>query len=196
MAIRVGACLVLLLMVAGAIRFRTWYLPNFHWVRAGEFYRSGQPRGIGLRAVNLLGVRTVVSLRSREDSVALAEEKYYRSHGIRFVRVPLSWSDQKEIGLAVEQVMAIVDVPENRPVLVHCARGRERAGLVSAVFRMEQDRWSNSKAMKEMFDLGLEPGEKKAFDEFVWNYLPRWQKGEDVVAASSVPWTEAEFLND
>lgn len=177
-ALRLGVGLALLLAVAGTIRFRTWYLPHFHRVKAGEFYRSGQPRGVGLHAVRLLGVRTVVTLRSRENPVTAAEEAYCRRHGIRFLRVPLSWDDPAEISRAVEQVMAIAEDPRNHPVLVHCARGKERTGLVSAVFRIEREQWPKSKAMKEMFDLGLEPGEKLVFDEFVWNYLPRWARGE------------------
>jgi protein tyrosine/serine phosphatase len=175
---RLGVVLMLLLAVAGILRFRTWYLPHFHRVKSGEFYRSGQPCGVGLHAIKLLGIRTVVTLRSRENPVTAAEEEYYRNHGIRFFRVPLSWNDLEKIGLAMEQVMAIANDPRNHPVLVHCARGKERAGLASAVFRMERDQWPNSKAMEELFDLGLEPGERLVFEEFVRNYSARGEKGE------------------
>ena len=45
-------------------------LPNFHVVHSDVLYRSGQPRGLGLRVMNWLNVRTFFNLRKREsDSI-------------------------------------------------------------------------------------------------------------------------------
>lgn len=180
-------------LTAGFLRFREWYLPNFRVLRPVAFYRSGQPRGPGLQAIKLMGIRTVITLRSKRDSAALAEETFCRNNSIQWVRVPLGGT-QADVSRAVSEIMAIVEAPRNRPVLVHCARGKERSGLVSAVFRIEQERWANAKALKEMYDLGLEPGSWPTFEGFIWEYRPKWRNEEEVDASSAESRTDTDNL--
>lgn len=168
-----GSLVVLAALVPLAVfGLREWCLPNLRVLRPGVFYRSGQPRSVGLPVLRLLGVRTVVTLRSKMDEEALAEAAWCRRHSVRLVRVPLK-GDRATIDRSVAAILALVADRRNHPILVHCAQGKERSGLVSAVFRMEQDGWSNQKALKEMYDRGLEPGSWLAFEEYVWRYDPR-----------------------
>lgn len=153
------------------------YLPNLRVLRPGVFYRSGQPRGVGLPVLGLMGVKTVVTLRSKMDDEAVAEAAWCQRHGVRFVRVPLK-GDHEAIDQSVAEIMALVADPQNHPILIHCARGKERSGLVSAVFRMDQDGWCNPKALREMYDRGLVPGSWPVFEEYVWHYVPRAVNGE------------------
>ncbi len=87
----------------------------------------------------------------------------------------------KDLQKSVDRFLKITDQEANLPVLVHCSRGKERAGLFSAVYRMEYDRWSNQEALIEMYNLGLDPGSMPVVEEYIWHYRPRW-KTEEVAA--------------
>ncbi len=183
---RFGVAMLVVLAVStlGGVVLYERYLPNLRVLRPGVFYRSGQPRGVGLPVLGLMGVKTVVTLRSKMDEEAQVEAAWCRRHGVRFVRLPLK-SAPEAIDDTVAEILAIVADPQNHPILVHCARGKERSGLISAVFRMELDGWSNPKALKEMYDRGLEPGSWPTFEDYVWHYNPRAGAGDGEVHASA-----------
>jgi protein-tyrosine phosphatase len=48
------------------------------------------------------------------------------------------------------EILKIVDVPERRPVLVHCARGTCRTGAAVAMYRFERDGWTIDDVAVEM----------------------------------------------
>jgi protein tyrosine/serine phosphatase len=45
--------------------------------------------------------------------------------------------------------------PENQPIYVHCALGRDRTGIVAAIYRIEKQGWSFDEAEQEMRDFGF-----------------------------------------
>ena len=154
--------------------FKQCCLPHFRTVRRHVLYRSGQPRGIGLRALRLWGVRTSVNLRGADADGAQAERAFAEEHGIAFHNIPAG-NTPETIAESVARFLTVLDDKSNWPVLVHCSRGRERAGLFSAVFRMEYDHWPNQQALHEMYEFGLAPGSMPVAEAFVWDYHPRWR---------------------
>ena len=46
--------------------------------------------------------------------------------------------------------MRLVNDPVSQPVYVHCAGGRHRTGVMTAVYRMTSDGWTSDQAFKEM----------------------------------------------
>ena len=46
--------------------------------------------------------------------------------------------------------LKVVNDPANHPVYVHCAGGRHRTGVMTAVYRMHHDKWTAEQAFKEM----------------------------------------------
>jgi hypothetical protein len=48
------------------------------------------------------------------------------------------------------EILKILDVPERRPVLVHCARGTCRTGAAVAMYRFERDGWMIEDVAAEM----------------------------------------------
>jgi protein tyrosine/serine phosphatase len=169
-------------------------LPHFHTVREGVLYRSGQPRGIGLELVRLMGIRTLINLR-RPDSDGTAEEKAFAAEkGLNFYNFSIG-SNHDAIEDAVRQFLAVVDDKSQWPILVHCSRGKERSGVLSAIFRIENERWSNEMALEETYRLGLERGAMPIPEDFIKNYRARWAGGEDRAQQSArnlpeVPWQE------
>jgi len=161
----VGGVAALALVLAGGLTISR-KLPNFHTVRKGVLYRSGQPRGVGLGLVHLRGIKTLVNLRKPGRPGIAEEEAYANAHGMNFVQIPLG-NATAEIQMAADQFLAIVRDPKNWPVLVHCSRGKERAGIMTAAFRIEEDGWSLDKVMAELFRLGLQPGAMPQAEAFV-----------------------------
>ncbi len=140
--------------VAVAIHLRA-QAPNFHIVRDGVLYRSGQMSVAGLKTTSHdLGIRTVVNFRDGSQPADRAEEAYCLSAGIRFVRIPpMSWDGKRgtaEIDAGVDRFLAVMNDPKNYPVLVHCMAGIHRTGAYCAIYRMEREGWSNERAIAEM----------------------------------------------
>jgi len=85
----------------------------------------------------------------------------------------------------VAQFLEIVNDPANQPVYVHCQGGRHLTGVMTAVYRMTNDRWTADQAFAEMkkYSYGadfLHP----EFKQFVYGYRPEVRALE--VAAVSV----------
>ena len=148
-------------------------LPNFETVRSGVLYRSGQPRGLGLEFVRLFGIRTLVNLRSPGSDGTREEDLFAAENGLEFHNLTMGPGHQ-DVQATVERFLAVVDDESKWPVLLHCSRGYERSGVLSAIYRIENDRWSNRRALEEAYRLGLDKGEMPVAEEFVRSYRPRW----------------------
>ncbi len=93
-----------------------------HWdsVKRGVLYRSGQLTADQLgEAVDQFGIRTVVNFQWPGEEMQ-AERELARRLGVDFINLPMPGD-----GLGEEwqfrEVLKVIDDPERRPVLVHCA---------------------------------------------------------------------------
>jgi protein tyrosine/serine phosphatase len=150
--VAVGLALACPVAVAIHLRAQT---PNFHIVREGVLYRSGQMSLAGLKeTIHELGIRTVVNFRDGSQPADRVEEAYCRAAGIRFVRIPpMSWDGMRgsaEIDEGVDRFLAVMNDPKNYPVLIHCMAGIHRTGAYCSIYRMEREGWSNERAIAEM----------------------------------------------
>lgn len=119
-------------------------VPNLHLIAPG-LYRSAQPRAQDVAALQRLGIRTVVSLRSFNS-----DEAVFKGSGITLVRVPINtWHIGDE--QVVKALRALRAARASGPVLLHCQHGADRTGVISAVLRMTEQGWSRKQAMDEMF---------------------------------------------
>jgi tyrosine-protein phosphatase SIW14 len=153
---------------------------NFHIVRPGVLYRSGQMTKEGLqRVLNDYHIKTVISLRDGQSQRDRAEEEFCKSEDINFVRIlPSRWGDEGgsvPVEAGVQRFRDIMSDPRNYPVLVHCFAGIHRAGSYCAIYRMEFEHWSNAQAIAEMKACGY----SNLDDEldilgFMEQYRPTW----------------------
>ncbi len=156
-----AACIAALLVggPCAYARYRHHTLRNFHVVREGVLYRSGQLSLDGLkRVIHDHRIRTVVTLRYAQNPDDLPpdweEEEYCRKEEINYFRLPQKpWEGPggtvpNEVN--VVKFREIMNDPANYPVLVHCLAGKHRTGAMCAIFRMEKDRWSNQQAIDEL----------------------------------------------
>jgi tyrosine-protein phosphatase SIW14 len=137
---------------AGQSNARYKELPKFHEVNAG-LYRGAQPKAGGLERLAQLGIKTIVDLRSAGDR-ARSEEREAHKLGLRYFNVPLKWYGRPK-DEQVERVLEIINRPENQPVFVHCGHGRDRTGLIVAVYRITHDGLTGTQAKSEAKRFGM-----------------------------------------
>ncbi len=116
---------------------------------ATGIYRGAMPRPEGYATLAKMGVRSVINLRSRNE-----EKEQVEVHGMRSFGVPMSTFGDVNPEM-VRKAVALMADPANQPVFVHCRQGRDRTGVVVAVYRMEIDGWSPKEAEEEMQAYGF-----------------------------------------
>jgi len=162
---------VLLVVVGGFLGY--WELSDkFVTVHKRNLYRSAEiPSDKLLKLSQKLGIRTVVDLRVEGDKAQI-EKNLLNTIGVKHIHLP---SGQIPKQKAVEAFIAIMDDPQNRPVLLHCIHGVGRTGIFSAIYRIEYQNWSHTRALLEAMLLAgfgsFLPNSDKA--KFIKTYRPR-----------------------
>ena len=141
----------------------------------GQVYRSSQPSNADWAWMHQhLGIRAVVDLRCQDDEEGdfnPEEGAEIGQAGMKHVHIPMT-----KLGPNAEDVGRFLDAmadPANRPVLIHCAAGRVRSGMMVAVYRMEFQSWSNQQALDEFFARLSHQDQHKAAEQFIRDYQRR-----------------------
>jgi len=161
-------------------------IDNFGQVNE-NYFRGAQPDGQDYTDLATLGVKTVIDLQ-RDGSPT--EERLVKAAGMKFHRIPMT-TNVKPTAEQLSLFMKLVNDPANQPVYVHCAGGRHRTGVMTAVYRMHHDGWGAERAFKEMkqYKFGadfLHP----EFKQFVFAYHVEPQQAAPAVLATGVIGTE------
>jgi protein-tyrosine phosphatase len=122
-----------------------------HWdeSKRGILYRSGQLTSEQLtQATGRYGIRTVINLQMPGDELE-EERELTKRLGVDFVNLPMPGDGFGE-EWQFREILKIIDDPERRPVLVHCARGTCRTGAAVAMYRFERDGWTIDDVAVEM----------------------------------------------
>jgi tyrosine-protein phosphatase SIW14 len=137
-------------------------------VTEGKLYRCGQLPAAGFReAFQRFGIRTVVNIREEDRDPLLpddwlaqwrgrkgtqTEAEVCRAAGVRYVQIDGGVIDCPEGGrpAAVDAFLKVCDDPANHPILVHCKAGRDRTGLMCAIWRMEYEGRTKARAVAEL----------------------------------------------
>jgi len=126
-------------------------IPRFEEMEPG-LARGGQPTTEGLQFLRAQGYRTVVSFR--QDS---RERRALEGMGIRYVQIPLRaglFSATPPTQEEVARFLSVVSDSSQRPVFIHCKRGKDRTGAMAAIYRIESG-WTNEDAVREMLSFGF-----------------------------------------
>ena len=68
--------------------------------------------------------------------------------GMRYINVPMTGMTpptQSE----TNAILTLLEDPAAGPVFVHCKRGADRTGAVIAAYRIDHDKWDNTRALQE-----------------------------------------------
>ena len=143
-------------------------IDNFGQVNA-TYYRGAQPIGRDYADLAALGIKTVIDLQRDGDP---REESLVQQAGMTFYRIPMT-THEPPTSEQLAQFLRVVNDPASEPVYVHCAGGRHRTGVMSAVYRMEKDGWTSDQAFAEMkrYKFGMDFLHPE-FKQFVYGYHP------------------------
>lgn len=147
-----------------------------HWdvVKPGILYRSGQLTPTQLtQAVQRYGIRTVVNFQL-PDRETEAERALARALGVGFVNLPMPGDGFGEEA-QFRKVLEVVDDPQRRPVLIHCARGTCRTGSAVALYRYERDGWT-------IQDVAAELRRQSYRDGYIAGYIYAMVKTKPAIA--------------
>lgn len=127
--------------------FRLLYL-NKHRL-SDKAWRSAQPAPFQLRRAARRGVRTIVNLRGeRMCGSYFLERQVCDELGLKLVNFVVrsrAAPSRAELHGARELFNSV-----EYPMLLHCKSGADRAGLMSALYRMEVDGWPVERARGEL----------------------------------------------
>jgi protein tyrosine/serine phosphatase len=158
-------------------------LPNFHKV-SDRLYRGAQPLEGGIRKLADLGVKTVINLRG-PDERGRAEQLETASAGLRYFSIPMPGlsapSDEQ-----VARAMAIINDPNNQPVFIHCKRGSDRTGTITAIYRISREGWTADRAIAEARRNGMSWAEF-GMRSYISNYYKRQLRTERQPTAATNP---------
>jgi protein tyrosine/serine phosphatase len=128
---------------------------NFGVVDKG-LYRSAAPKSLAeMKALAKMGVKTIINMQGDEKKTA-QEAAWAKAVGMKHVSLPLSgfWAPKEA---TVQKIQKLMNDKSARPLLFHCAHGRERTGVQAGLYRVFTQKWSPKAAYKEMKDYGFRP---------------------------------------
>nr|XP_027086882.1 probable tyrosine-protein phosphatase DSP4 isoform X1 [Coffea arabica] len=113
---------------------------NFSMVDYGVF-RSGFPEPANFSFLRTLGLRSIIYLCPEPYPVANAE--FLKANGIRLFQFGIEGSKEPFVNIpedSIREALEIVLDEKNRPLLMHCKRGKHRTGCLVGCLRKLQ-RW-------------------------------------------------------
>lgn len=144
-----------------------WNIPvsNLSQVVPDRIYRSAAPDGDAIRAAYAeLGIKSILDLRknadlgvTRSSRKGKAYQEYLdtcRELGIEMFRVPMIDTEPVSAATA-DKILAVLEDPENYPILVHCVGGRHRTGFAIAWYRVHHEDVLPYDAWDEAYDHGF-----------------------------------------
>ena len=131
-----------------AVSGATVRIDNFGRIDA-HYYRGSQPEGRDYTDLAAIGVKTIINLTS--DDAQPNEKALTEQAGMSYVQIPMT-THQAPTSAQLAEFLRIVDDPARLPVYVHCVGGKHRTGVMTAVYRMNENQWTPDQAFKEMKD--------------------------------------------
>jgi uncharacterized protein (TIGR01244 family) len=115
---------------------------------------GGSTKPEAIQEIRKMGFRSVVNLRLASEEGAQVEEEgaAVKAAGMNYVHLPfnLQTPDPK----LIDNFIAAVTLPANKPAYVHCAAGG-RAAALWMIKRVIEDKWDEPRALAEANALGL-----------------------------------------
>jgi protein tyrosine phosphatase (PTP) superfamily phosphohydrolase (DUF442 family) len=134
-----------------------------------QLYRGAQPRAAGLRALQEIGVTTIVDLRVENPAKIAWERKTTEALGMRFVNIAVNgWAPPSD-GQVAQFLSLFRDNPQGK-VFVHCEFGDDRTGTFVATYRIAYENFSVEEALREMNQFGFNNVWHPSMEMFVRNF--------------------------
>jgi protein tyrosine/serine phosphatase len=153
--------IVAIVLVAAAAGWGVWrqWIETYHLatVRSGVLYRDGVRSGREFAtAVRVVHPKTVVSLVDESEigqEPFVSEMDICREQNINVVRLPVTLGGWPT-GEQVKEFLDIVNDPSRQPVLVHCAQGVRRTGMMVAAYQESVMNFTRDQAKDAILSFG------------------------------------------
>jgi tyrosine-protein phosphatase SIW14 len=126
----------------------------------------------------------VVSLRQDDD-----ERARVTAAGMRYVEIPMTIGPFGAPVPTEAQAQAFLEAvtdPTGRPAYVHCKHGRDRTGVMVALYRVEVSRWTGEEAVREAEKRGLRP-QYKSYRRWIRERVPSAMLPADPTSKEAQP---------
>jgi hypothetical protein len=200
---------VLIVVVAPVVYFRMVYSHSkrLREVDPGRVYRSGQMTAEGFAdAVRRYAIRTVINVQDEFPDPDLdvgfwgrqtvKESALCRDLDVQYVHLAPDLISRKLVPqcrpAVIEQFLAILDKPENYPVLIHCHAGLHRTGVLTAVYRMEYQNWTPDEAWRDLRANGFGPWVATSANDYITQYVATYRRGQRTACVLPAPAPESQ----
>ncbi len=134
------------------------HLVDHAWIRllwtnmyrlAPQVWRSNQPGPRRFNYLKKLGIRSIINLRGPSAfAVYLFEKEACTTHDIQLYDAPIGAFHLSE----AKNYLALFDLFDRaeKPLLIHCKSGADRAGIASAFYMIDQEGATAEQAMTQL----------------------------------------------
>jgi protein tyrosine phosphatase (PTP) superfamily phosphohydrolase (DUF442 family) len=168
-----------ILVLAGAA-FLIWrqFFDAYHFavVQPGVLYRDGvrdmRTFQIAMRKAPIKTIVSLVDADEQQKEPFLAEKAWCQTHGVTLVQVPVTlggWPDSGQI----KEFLSIVNDPARQPVMVHCAQGVRRTGMMVAAYEISIQGLSADQAKQKIQTFGHSQRTAADVEKFIDAYDPK-----------------------
>ena len=167
-------------VACGLVWFFFFQTYNLMTVREGVLYRDGN-RGLREFRTSICKVtpKTVVCLvedvEVNDPKLPMFKQEFalLQEKGIRLVRIPVqngNWPTRDDI----EKFLSVAADPANQPVLVHCAQGMHRTGIMVAAYQIRAMKHTQEQAAQDIQSGGVNkrPAMVTDLKQFITQYDP------------------------
>lgn len=144
-------------------------ISNFNKVDE-NYYRGAQPNNKDLENLVKLGIKTVIDLRYYNPEDYLRKKSIVEGHGLNYINIPMHASKPPS-SLQIARFFSVINKRENLPVFVHCMQGKDRTGIMTALYRIKYHGWDCDKAYNEMKEKGYHHFFYPAQKDFLYKYI-------------------------
>lgn len=167
--------IAILLIAGGSVWWLRLATYHFAVVQDGVLYRDGN-RGMRefATACRKGGIKTVVMLLDDSESQKepfTSEAEFCRERGIKLVRISISAGERPKTA-DVRRFLDMVADSGGRPVLVHCAQGLRRTGMMVAAYQMSVQGLTAEQAKAAILPWGRKPERLDDIRGFIDDYDP------------------------
>lgn len=163
------------------------------WHNRHEFspgmWRANQPAPKDVRAAARLGVKTIINLRGpRSDGGWRLEKEACDLAGITLVDFTIRSRDVPDAAM-IRRAREVFELAE-KPALIHCKSGADRAGVMAAIYLllMTPATVDDALAMLSLKYLHVRQAKTGLLDAFIEAYRPAQDRGVDFLT-----WAETEL---
>lgn len=184
-AFRIGVVASVVVTIVGLAAIAGWTVyqwqsTHYHYamVQGGVLYRDGFKSAKQFdAALKRARIKTDVSLvdeREQAKPPLDQEQAVCARDGVELVRIPVTLGGWPN-GDQVKQFLAIATDPAHQPVIVHCAQGVRRTGMMVAAYQESVLHWDAAKTKSSVLAFGHSERTTGDIKTFIDDYDPQAQ---------------------